>query len=190
LQNERKNIMNTYKLDLSLFGETGGEGSAPSAEATAPIQSATDIQAVESAANGDAPNGYGDPSVLERSEGLFRDYLSGSAMVRAENPAFNIGTALSDPTFLELFRQGVGFEEAYLRADMAARYPRIAAKKAMDDAAGKLFRTITQNRRRPTENGIQQGSTAVTKKDVSQMTKEERREIIRRVQAGEKISFN
>ncbi len=183
--------MNPEKINLSLFGESGGEGSAPSSEAVAPSAGeTTQSEAPKEAAEGNIPTKEElEKGIPNRASKHFIDYLCGSAEVRAENPAFDLRTAMSDPTFLELFRQGVGFNEAYLRSDMAARYPQIATRKAMEAAAGKLFNTIKSNLRRPTENGTQQGSAAVTKRDVNQLTKEERKDIIRRVQSGEKISF-
>ncbi len=184
--------MTMEKINLSLFGESGGEGSVPSSEAVAPsVGEATQSEAPKEAAEGNIPTKEElESGIPTRASKHFIDYLCGSAEVRAENPAFDLSTAMSDPTFLGLFRQGVGFEEAYLKSNMAQRYPQIASRKAMETAAGKLFNSIKSNLRRPTENGTQQGSAAVTKRDVSQMTKEERKEIIRKVQSGEKISFN
>ena len=184
--------MITEKINLSLFGESGAEGttSAPSTQESAPAVGEAPAENTLKAETTSPTTQGAKVDIPTKAEKHFVSYIVGSAEARLENPAFDLGTAMSDPTFLELFRQGAPFEEAYQKSGMATRYPQVASRKAMEAAAGKLFNSIRSNLRRPTENGTQQGSTAVTKRDVSQMTKEERKDIIRRVQAGEKISFN
>ena len=53
----------------------------------------------------------------------------------------------------------------------------------------KLTNKIIAGGARPSENGISSQSAAQVKSDVSQLTKADRAEIIRRVQRGEKIRF-
>jgi hypothetical protein len=53
----------------------------------------------------------------------------------------------------------------------------------------KLTNKIIANGARPSENGMSSQSAAVIKSDVSQLSKEDRAEIIRRVARGEKIRF-
>ena len=52
-----------------------------------------------------------------------------------------------------------------------------------------LVKKIASGASRPAENGMNSGSAAVVKSDVSQLTKADRQEIIRRVARGEKIRF-
>jgi hypothetical protein len=53
----------------------------------------------------------------------------------------------------------------------------------------KIAKSIASNSARPNESGMGSQSAAVVKSDVSQLSKADRAEIIRRVQRGEKIRF-
>jgi hypothetical protein len=53
----------------------------------------------------------------------------------------------------------------------------------------KVANKIKAGGARPSENGMSSQSAAVVKSDVSQLSKEDRAEIIRRVQRGERIRF-
>ena len=53
----------------------------------------------------------------------------------------------------------------------------------------KLTNKIIAGGQRPTENGMNSQGAAVVKSDVSQLSKADRQEIIRRVQRGERIRF-
>ena len=53
----------------------------------------------------------------------------------------------------------------------------------------KIANKIMANGARPNENGMSSQSAAVVKSDVSQLSKADRQEIIRRVARGEKIRF-
>ena len=188
--------MNLEKINLSLFGESGGEAAAPSSSAD-PSAGKADLPAAETD-TAKAETAEGNARITEEARNhieafasrLFVDWVCGTEEIRAKNPAFDPFIAMKDPSFKALVEKGVGIREAYEKSDMANKYYALSSRKAMEDAAGKLFNAIKSNRRRPTENGTQQGSAAVTKRDVSQLTKEERKDIIRRVQSGEKISFN
>jgi hypothetical protein len=64
---------------------------------------------------------------------------------------------------------------------------------AMQFAAQQIEQKVTNKIKaggtRPSENGMSSQSAAVVKSDVSQLSKEDRAEIIRRVQRGERIRF-
>lgn len=101
---------------------------------------------------------------------------------------FDLGKELKNPRFARLLQADVDVKTAYEvlhgkeHFSQALAYTAWQMEKAL---AGKL--TATQGR--PAENGIGGGSTAVVRNDVSQMSRKDREEIIRRVRKGETIRF-
>ena len=93
--------MTMEKINLSLFGETGGEGSAPSSEAVAPSGGeATQNEAPKEAAEGNIPTkGELESGIPSRASKHFIDYLCGSAEVRAENPPLTLAPPCPTPPF-------------------------------------------------------------------------------------------
>ena len=67
--------------------------------------------------------------------------------------------------------------------DLKAQY------RALQPEIDENLRRILSGADRPREGGLTSQSAAVVKSDVAGMSKAARREIIRRVQRGEKISF-
>ena len=53
----------------------------------------------------------------------------------------------------------------------------------------KTVNSIRSKARRPTENGLNASSGVTVKKDVKSLTREDRKEIARRVKMGEDIRF-
>lgn len=105
-------------------------------------------------------------------------------------PGFNLETELQNPAFLRLTAPGVGVDvrtayEVVHRDEMRGAEMQFAAQKA----AQRVSASVAANAKRPAENGMKGSSAAINKSDPSQLTKADRAEIKRRVQAGEKIYF-
>ena len=95
---------------------------------------------------------------------------------------------MNNPKFLDLLKANVGVKTAYEvlhKDDIIPAAMQFTAKTVEQ----KLAKKIMANGARPTENGISSQSSVVTKSDVSQLSKADRQEIIRRVARGEKIRF-
>lgn len=127
-----------------------------------------------------------DPRVLARNQA---DRWSEQAwQTKQRYGGFDLGKDLQDPRFVKLLQADVDVQTAY-----EVLHGREHFSQALHYAAlqmeQNLARKIAANRSRPVENGIGAGSAAVVKNDVSQMSRQARADIIRRVRKGETIRF-
>lgn len=103
-------------------------------------------------------------------------------------PGLDLRTELQNPQFVSLLQNNVDVQTAYF-----AVHNRELVPQAMQYAARQTEQQVTNkiraNGARPSENGLHSASSAVTKTDVSQLTKADRQEIARRVARGERITF-
>lgn len=109
-------------------------------------------------------------------------------MARQTYAGFDLRRELADPRFAKLLQADVDVKTAYEvlhgkeHFSQALAYTAYQMEKTL---AGKL--AAQQNR--PAETGMGSSSAAVVRQDVSQMTPQDRAEIIRRVRKGETIRF-
>lgn len=126
----------------------------------------------------------GESGRAERASRLYGRWLRESAALRRAYPDFDLAKQLQNEEFCELLRGGASVRAAY---ELANRDELMrAAAKEMED---KIVRRIISGADRPREGGLTSQSSAVVKSDVAHMSKAARRDIIRRVQCGEKITF-
>lgn len=119
-------------------------------------------------------------------EGMVRQ----SEQLKELYPNFDLQAELKNPAFVKLTAPGVGVDvrtayEVVHRDEMRGAEMRFAAEKA----AQRVSASVAANAKRPAENGVRGSSAAVNKSDPSKLTREDRAEIRRRVEAGEKIYF-
>ena len=103
-------------------------------------------------------------------------------------PTLDLNTEAKNPEFLKLLHAGIDVGNAYLvihKDDIIPAAMQYTAKTVEQ----KMVNKIIAGGARPTENGNSSQSASVVKSDVSQLSKADRQEIIRRVQRGEKIRF-
>ena len=103
-------------------------------------------------------------------------------------PSLDLNAEAKNPQFLRLLNAGVDVGSAYAVIHKDEIIP-AAMQYTAKTVEQKLANKIIANGARPTENGTSSQSSAVVKSDVSQLSKADRAEVIRRVRAGEKISF-
>ena len=103
-------------------------------------------------------------------------------------PGLDLGEELKNPQFVGLLKSGVDVGTAYFAIHNKELVPQ-AMQYTARQVEQKLTNKMIANGARPTENGSNSQSSAVVKSDVSQLSKEDRQEIIRRVARGEKIRF-
>lgn len=124
----------------------------------------------------------------ERAERDVADWMKQAESAKHSFPNLDLGEELKNPQFINLLKSGVGVETAYF-----AMHHRELVPQAMQYTAKaveqKLTNKVIANGARPTENGIKSQSSVIVKSDVSQLSKADRAEIIRRVAQGEKIKF-
>jgi hypothetical protein len=124
----------------------------------------------------------------ERAERDVAEWMKQAEDAKRSFPNLDLGEELKNPQFINLLQSGVGVETAYF-----AMHHRELVPQAMQYTAKaveqKLTNKVIANGARPTENGIKSQSSVIVKSDVSQLSKADRAEIIRRVARGEKIKF-
>ena len=125
----------------------------------------------------------------EAAEKKVAGWMEESKQVKAIYPQFDLKAEMQNPKFVDLLRvPGVDVRTAYElthKDEIIAGAMQFTAKTVEKKVTDK----IAANGVRPTENGLNSQSASLTKSDVSQLTREQRADINRRVLRGEKISF-
>ena len=103
-------------------------------------------------------------------------------------PTLNLEAETQNPQFRQLLMSGIDVGTAYLVIHKDEVIP-AAMQYTAKTVEQKLTNKVIANGARPAENGNSSQSATVVKSDVSQLSKADRQEIIRRVQRGEKIRF-
>lgn len=124
----------------------------------------------------------------ENANKLYAAWMEQSDATRQTYPTFDLKTEMANPRFVDLLRSNIDVKTAYEvihKDEIIPAAMQFAAQKVEEKVANK----IKAGGARPSENGMSSQSAAVVKSDVSQLSKEDRQEIIRRVQRGERIRF-
>lgn len=119
---------------------------------------------------------------------LYAKWMGEAEQTQSIYPSFNLEAEMQNPRFLDLLRSNVDVRTAYEVLHKDEIIPAFAQHTAKV-VEQKLTNKIIANGARPTENGNSSQSAVLTKSDVSQLSKEDRQEIARRVARGEKIRF-
>ena len=140
--------------------------------------------------------GAGDPQ-RGGGAGLAAEHQQRAAAVRARweaeaaklknsYPDFELDEVLNNPAVADMIRRGVGLEAAYRAAYFDRLMENQTARTAKQVEQGVATR-IQQRSQRPAENGTHPGGAAEMKVDVAHMTRQQRKELARRAQRGERI---
>ena len=124
----------------------------------------------------------------ENGKKLYATWMNQAEETKQVYPSFSLEAEMANPKFLDLLKSNIDVRTAYevLHKDDIIRG---AMQFTAQTVENKLAKKIASNGARPSENGMSSQSAAVVKSDVSQLSKADRAEIIRRVQRGEKIRF-
>lgn len=124
----------------------------------------------------------------ERANALYQNWLSQADATKNVYPSFDLDAEMQNPQFVNLIRNNVDVRTAYevLHKDDIIRG---AMQFTAQTVEQKISNKIAANGRRPSENGTNDQGSVMYKSDVSQLSKADRQEIIRRVARGEKIRF-
>lgn len=123
-----------------------------------------------------------------KMEAIQQEWDAAAERIRAEDPDFDIKTALADPDFAQMLKLGVKMEDAYKARyfdDIMARRTTQTAKTVEKGVEAR----IRQRGARPAENGTNPGGAAVLKTDVSKLTPAQCEELERRAMRGQIITF-
>lgn len=124
----------------------------------------------------------------ENTDRLYAQWTQQAEETKSIYPSFDINAELQNPLFQQLLRNNIDVRTAFEvihKDDIIPAAMQYTAKTVEQ----KLTNKIIANGQRPAENGLSSQGAANVKADVSQLTKEDRAEIIRRVARGEKIRF-
>ena len=124
----------------------------------------------------------------EKGKQLYSEWMQQAEEAKKVYPSFDLRAEMNNPKFVDLLRSNVDVRTAYEVLHKDEIIP-AAMQFTAKTVESKLAKSIASNGARPSENGMSSQSAAVVKSDVSQLSREDRAEIIRRVQRGEKIRF-
>ena len=124
----------------------------------------------------------------ENGKKLYAAWMQQADEAKKVYPSFDLRAEMNNPKFVDLLRSNIDVRTAYevLHKDDIIRGAMQFTAQAVES---KIAKKVASNGSRPSENGMSSQSAAVVKSDVSQLSKADRAEIIRRVQRGEKIRF-
>ena len=124
----------------------------------------------------------------ENADKLYSRWMTEAEEAKKVYPGFDLGTEMQNQKFLDLLKSNIDVRTAYEVLHKDEIIP-AAMQFTAKTVESKLAKKIASGGQRPQENGMGSGSPAIVKSDVSQLSKADRQEIIRRVQRGEKIRF-
>lgn len=124
----------------------------------------------------------------ENAERLYASWIEQAEEAKKVYPSFDLRAEMGNPRFIDLLKSNIDVRTAYEVLHKDEIIP-AAMQFTAQQVEQKLVNKIAAGGARPTENGMGSQGAAVVKSDVSQLSKEDRAEIIRRVQRGEKIRF-
>ena len=124
----------------------------------------------------------------ENANKLYATWMNQAEDAKKVYPSFDMKAEMNNPKFVDLLRSNVDVRTAYevIHKDDIIRG---AMQFTAQTVEKKIANKIAANGSRPSENGMRSQSASLVKSDVSQLSKADRAEIIRRVQQGEKIRF-
>jgi hypothetical protein len=124
----------------------------------------------------------------ENANKLYAQWMEQEKQTKAVYPSFDLRTEMQNQKFVDLLRSNIDVRTAYevIHKDDIIHG---AMQFAVSKAEQKLTNKIIADGARPTENGTSSQGASLTKSDVSQLSKADRQDILRRVARGEKISF-
>lgn len=124
----------------------------------------------------------------ENAEKTYFTWLQQAEETKKVYPGFDLNAEMENDNFMDLLKSNINVRTAYEVLHMNEIIP-AAMQFSAKTVESNLVKKIASGASRPAENGMNSGSAAVVKSDVSQLTKADRQEIIRRVARGEKIRF-
>ena len=124
----------------------------------------------------------------ENANKVYAQWMEQAEAAKAIYPSLDLRAELQNPQFVNLLRSNVDVKTAFEVLHKDEIIP-AAMQYTAKTVEQKLTNKIIANGARPAENGNNSQSATVVKSDVSQLSKADREEIIRRVQRGEKIRF-
>ena len=124
----------------------------------------------------------------ENANKVYAQWMEQANQVKSVYPAFNLNTELQNPQFVNLLRSNIDVRTAFEVLHKDEIIP-AAMQYTAKTVEQKLTNKVIANGARPAENGNSSQGATVTKFDPSNMTREQRAEINRKVLRGDKLTF-
>lgn len=124
----------------------------------------------------------------ENRDRMLAMWMDQAKQAQAFYPTLNIANEAKNPKFLSLLNSGIDVKTAFEVVHKDELIP-AAMQYTAKTVEQKITNSIRANGNRPTENGMASQSAVITKRDPSQLSKQDLDEIERRVRNGERISF-
>ncbi|MBE5937694.1 MAG: hypothetical protein E7265_06655 [Lachnospiraceae bacterium] len=123
----------------------------------------------------------------KEADAIYQNWMEEAEEVKAIYPNFDIHAELADERFSGLLKNGIDVKTAY----EVAHHDEIiqGAMQATANAVKNKVVNEVRSGTRPKENGVGSSSGTVVKSDPSKWSKEDMKEVIRRVERGEKITL-
>ena len=128
------------------------------------------------------------PALPDRATAQQTLWVQQAAQTQAFYPGFNLGEELKNPEFRKLLRSDVPVQTAYEILHKDTLLP-AAMAHAAHTVEQKLCNNLAAMGKRPSESALGNAGVSPVRNDVSQMSRAERTDIIRRVRKGETIRF-
>lgn len=119
---------------------------------------------------------------------LYDAWLAQAEETRELYPGFDLSAEMGNPKFLDLLSARVDVRTAYEVLHKEELIPSLMAYTAQE-VERRLMGKLAAGALRPQENGSGSQGAALSRVDVSRMSKKDRQEVIRRVQRGERVVF-
>ena len=126
--------------------------------------------------------------ISEKAKALSNKWAHESEELKKIFPSFDLKTELQNPAFSSLLKTGMPIFKAYTAAH-SDQLIKDAVEGTAKKVAEQTFKSIRANGSRVAENGLHNGAGFINKTDVSSLTGEEIRDIIKQVENGSKIRF-
>ncbi len=139
--------------------------------------------------NADLKRQMNEQSRREKAAQDYSRWMEQAKQAKLTYPSLDLNTEAKNPQFLRLLNSGVDVATAYAVIHKDEIIP-AAMQYTAKTVEQKIANKIIAGGARPAENGNSSQSATLTKSDVSQLTKADRAEIMRRVARGEKITFS
>ena len=149
------------------------------------VQQLKEIKKIERE-NADLRRQMQEQETRENADKLYAQWMQEAEQIQQVYPSFSMDAEMQNPQFVDLLRNHIDMRTAYEvihKDDIIAGAMQFATKTAEQKITNKLM----ANQSRPVENGMSGVAASVNRIDVSTMTKQQRDEIRRRVQMGERI---
>lgn len=153
------------------------------------VGNATPTEENMSKVNADSPDTDMRQSfVSEKARSLSKKWAAEGEELKKLFPSFDFSKELKNPVFTAMLKSGLPLRKAYTAAH-SDELLKSAVSGTAKKVAEETFKSIRANGSRVAENGLHKGAGIVRKTDVSSLTGEQIRSILKQVEQGTKIRF-